>query len=62
MFILMSFTWLISHKMALFLEKVEILCIEKVSVFTVTLSWGRSFEKTNSSIFMKFGSLMFFGV
>ena len=46
--------------MALFLKKVEILCIEKVSVFTVTLSWGRSFEKTNSSIFMKFGSLMFF--
>ena len=30
MFILTSFTWLISHKMALFLKKVEILCIEKV--------------------------------
>ena len=30
--------------------------------FTVTLSWGRSFEKTNCSIFMKFGDLMFLGV
>lgn len=62
MFILMSFTWLISHKMALFLKKVEILCIEKVSVFYCNAVLGQVFEKTNSSIFMKFGSLMFFGV
>ena len=62
MFILMSFTWLISHKMALFLKKVKILCTEKLAFFTVTPSWGRSFEKTNCSVFMKFGYLMFFGV
>ena len=62
MFILMSFTWLISHKMALFLTKVRILCTEKLAFFTVTLSWGRSFEKTNCSIFMKFGCQVFLGV
>ena len=31
MFILMSFTWLISHKMTLFLKKVKILWTEKLA-------------------------------
>ena len=63
MFILMSFTRLISHKMALFLKKVKILWTEKLAFFTVTLSWARSFEQNELFNFHEiWPSYVFLGV
>ena len=41
MFIIRSFAWLICQKMDLFLKNVEIICIEKVSIFSCNAVLGQ---------------------